>query len=407
VSVLRRALDWDAFPVSFCIYDRYLKAAREVSRDKVRKIVDDYGSSQPNQEPNKNRIHQRRRSVLSKLGRELEKRTRVGIRSGRAFFERRFGSQSDQPSLQPYDLFVVSGGTWDCLPEEYLRDVVLHRGLRLSIIVCDLIPLLYPHHFEDAKAVAAFSRFFEFVAEHSSLSVSISQSTKHDFDQMASRRGIRPRRSEVIHMGLDSNFTSTDTSSSVAVPQSAKHLVTQEFVLTVGSIQVRKNHDLLYRIWRRFAEEQIEDLPKLVIVGHPGFLTNDLLYQIERDPLIRDRIAILPQADDCALKWLYANALFSVYPSLYEGWGLPIVESLMHGRPCIASSTSSMQEASQGLALHLDPADFRSWYDAILHWHRNRLDLQAWSERIQRQYRHRTSDDFCNDWFEELSTIMT
>lgn len=65
-----------------------------------------------------------------------------------------------------------------------------------------------------------------------------------------------------------------------------------------------------------------------------------------------------------------------------------------------------MPEAGQGLALHLDPADFRSWYDGILHWHRNRLDLQAWSERIQRQYRHRTSDDFCNDWFEQLSAIM-
>lgn len=300
VSVLRRALDWERFPVAFCIYDRYLHAAREVSRDEVRKIVDNFGNSQPNQNPNKNRVHQRSRSILSKLGRELEKRTRVGFRSSRAFLERRFSSRSNQPSLQPNDLFVVSGGTWDCLPEEYLRDVVLHRGLRLSIIVCDLIPLIYPHHFEEAEAVAAFSRFFEFVAEHSSLSVNISQSTKHDFDQMASQRGIRPRRSEVIHLGLDSNFTATDTTSSEVVPPSAKHLSTQEFVLTVGSIQIRKNHDLLYRIWRRFAEEKIEDIPKLVMVGRPGFLTNDLLYQIERDPLMRGRIEILPQADDRA-----------------------------------------------------------------------------------------------------------
>ena len=70
--------------------------------------------------------------------------------------------------------------------------------------------------------------------------------------------------------------------------------------------------------------------------------------------------------DDAALRWLYANCRFTVFPSLSEGFGLPVVESLANAKPCIASTATSIPEGSQGVAIHLDPADRTAWRDAIV-----------------------------------------
>jgi hypothetical protein len=122
---------------------------------------------------------------------------------------------------------------------------------------------------------------------------------------------------------------------------------------------------MLYQIWRRLAERRGDDLPYLVFVGIHGWLVDDLMSMLRRDPLVASRIVILSRTTDAELSWLYRHCLFTVYPSLYEGWGLPISESLAHGKICIASDNSSMPEAGEGLALHLDPLDFAAWYREI------------------------------------------
>jgi glycosyltransferase involved in cell wall biosynthesis len=68
---------------------------------------------------------------------------------------------------------------------------------------------------------------------------------------------------------------------------------------------------------------------------------------------------------DDELAWLYRNCLFTAYPSLYEGWGLPISESLSFGKLCIASNGRAMEEAGRGLCLHLNPADVDQWERSI------------------------------------------
>src|SRR5207247_4170450 len=132
-----------------------------------------------------------------------------------------------------------------------------------------------------------------------------------------------------------------------------------------STIQSRKNFDLLYRLWRRFSEQNRPETPKLVIVGRKGFGSSDLLWQISRDPFVQQSITLLHRVSDAELSWLYRNCLWTLYPSFYEGWGLPISESLAHGKYCLASNTSSIPEAGQGLIQLLDPLDFRAWHDCL------------------------------------------
>jgi glycosyltransferase involved in cell wall biosynthesis len=83
------------------------------------------------------------------------------------------------------------------------------------------------------------------------------------------------------------------------------------------------------------------------------------------DPETKDKFVILEQASDEELSWLYENCQFSVYPSFYEGWGLPIAESIAHGTPCICSNTSSMPEIAGDLLTYFSPASTDECLQAI------------------------------------------
>jgi glycosyltransferase involved in cell wall biosynthesis len=81
--------------------------------------------------------------------------------------------------------------------------------------------------------------------------------------------------------------------------------------------------------------------------------------------LYPDKLKIYNNISDHSLDWMYRNSRFTVYPSLYEGWGLPVTESLSRGKVCISSETSSMPEAGSGFADLLHPLDYVSWRDRI------------------------------------------
>ena len=90
------------------------------------------------------------------------------------------------------------------------------------------------------------------------------------------------------------------------------------------------------------------------------------LWQIAHDPAVRDSVVVRHDVSDAALAWLYRECAFTLYPSFYEGWGLPVSESLAHGKFCIASTAPALVEAGQGLTKHIDPLDFVAWKSAIV-----------------------------------------
>ncbi|WP_146119000.1 glycosyltransferase family 4 protein [Blastopirellula marina] len=400
VNALRGSLQLDADSVGYCVFDRYRRQFAEVSRDEVQGWVEKFGVSQF-KGGDKPSGAAKRRSPLGRLSRAVERNCRVAARVSWGNAVGLFGGGTNLPPWTAGDVFALTGSTWDRLSERVLGQIVFDYGLQLAVVVSDMIPVLYPHQFHSQQVVAAFERFIEFVARNSALTLCISQSTKNDFDGFARRLGVTPRHSDVIYLGAD-----PPPEAALLPAGLPAELETQPFVVSVSSIQVRKNHQLLYQLWRRFAEEGRTGVPRLVIVGAKGWLANDLVYQIERDPLVKDSIVILNHADDRQLQWLYANCQYTLYPSLYEGWGLPIVEGLMHGKACLASQTSSMPEASQGLAVHLDPLDFASWHRTIVQWSESPQLLADVSQRVQDRFQPRGWDDFGTEFCEKLQAIV-
>ena len=395
-NVLRGALEFPESIARFCTFNRYGKKIEELNRSVVQKLLDQYGIAGEAGHG----VQDVPRRFARTVGKAIERNLRVVSRQAIASSKNALGLDRSFPNWKPGDVFVISGATWDSIDPKFLEHFVVDHGLKMVAIIADMIPVLFPHQFQDANTVDQFTRFAECVARHSSLALSISQSTQRDFDQFAESLGVQPQASQVIYLGEEPATKVDARPANLPV-----ELGQGNFVVSVSTIQVRKNHQLLYQLWRRFAEEGRTDIPRLVLVGSPGWMTNDLRQQIAKDPLVQDTILVLNHVSDEQLAWLYENCRFSLYPSLYEGWGLPIVESLHRFKPCIASDTSSMPEASQGLALHLDPLDFRQWYDAILRWSSNPMELAAQSARIRANFRHRSWEEFGSEFCSRVAEI--
>ncbi len=192
------------------------------------------------------------------------------------------GKDRDQPSWSRGDVFVVTGGTGiRLLPTSCTK--CRRTGNRLGVVICDMIPNLFPHQFQDKNTRRYLRELHRLCRRHSSLTLHISQSTRKDFETYAQQRGIVPENNQVLYLGSElANASNLDVSSAPS------GLLGKEFVLSVSSIQVRKNHQLLYQLWRRFAEEGIDNIPKLVLAGSPGWLTADFIHQLNHDPLVKD-----------------------------------------------------------------------------------------------------------------------
>jgi glycosyltransferase involved in cell wall biosynthesis len=168
-------------------------------------------------------------------------------------------------------------------------------------------------------------------------------------------------------------------------------------------VEIRKNHTLLYYA-AQLARERGVDLPPIVLVGKMGWLAGDIQHIMQHDTYAKEKILVLGGVPDTQLEWLYRNCGFTIYPSFYEGWGLPIAESLCYGKPCLSSNTSSMPEVGGNLVDYFSPYDPAGCLDQIVRY----LDkgvLRQKAQAIQTSYRLRTWDDAFADVQQFIASI--
>jgi hypothetical protein len=143
---------------------------------------------------------------------------------------------------------------------------------------------------------------------------------------------------------------------------------------------------MLYRVWARFADDRKQQDLHLVIAGGVAWNGQGLSDTIARDRRVSGKIHILSDLSDVDLAWLYEHCLFTVFPSHYEGWGLPVSESLAKGKLCLATSASSVTEIASDLVEHIDPEDFVSWHHRIAFYAGSRTAREAREGLIKSRY---------------------
>lgn len=137
----------------------------------------------------------------------------------------------------------------------------------------------------------------------------------------------------------------------------AKYGISDKYILFVGTLQPRKN---IGRLIEAFSvakkQEKVDKDLQLVIIGKKGWLFESILEAPEKYG-VKDSVLFLESINDEELTIFYKHALVYVLPSLYEGFGLPVVEAMKHGTPVITSNVSSMPEAGGDAAVYVDPED--------------------------------------------------
>jgi hypothetical protein len=304
-----------------------------------------------------------RPSTIRRLARGVARRLPAGVKTPLRqllqYVRSRPGAATPPPApppplqLGPSDLVVSLGGGWTQKNSaEVCERLHARMGFRSAHLIYDMIPLLHPQFFPDFM-YPDFDGWMVPTARYMDLAVAISEHTKRDLAEFCRQRGLRTPPTEVVRLGEGISPVPAPDYPPVTDAFDPR----EPFVLCVGTLEVRKNHHLLYHVWRRLAERLGDAAPKLVIVGSRGWLADDILHMIRTDPLTKGQIVVIPHCDDAQLRWLYQQCLFTVYPSHYEGWGLPIAESLAFGKHCVCSNTSSMPEIAPGLVEMHDPCD--------------------------------------------------
>ncbi|MFL2835108.1 MAG: glycosyltransferase family 4 protein [Coraliomargaritaceae bacterium] len=206
--------------------------------------------------------------------------------------------------------------------------------------VHDLIPLIHPEYFE--KDHYFKKRIFE-PLKYADLIVTVSENTK--LDLLNEANFISQKQVEAIHIAASDHFKPTLNKSSLSEIKSKYGIPeNSNYVFTVCTIEPRKNHKRLIEAWQK-AYSKISGLnnPHLVICGRKGW-GDELNSIIKHERNIMNSIIFTGYIPDEDLPILYSGASFSIYPSLYEGFGLPVLESMKCKTFCLTSNISSMPE---------------------------------------------------------------
>lgn len=135
--------------------------------------------------------------------------------------------------------------------------------------------------------------------------------------------------------------------------------------ITLGTIEGRKNHLLLLRIWERLVAEMGEAAPILLIVGQRGWEAESAIAMLDRLSTANGPVRELGRCRDDELAALLAGARALLMPSFAEGFGLPVIEALQLGTPVIASDLPVFREIAGDIPIYLDPLDRPGWEQAI------------------------------------------
>jgi glycosyltransferase involved in cell wall biosynthesis len=228
---------------------------------------------------------------------------------------------------------------------------VIIPGLKLVTWAHDIIPVLYPNFF----ASDALNNFVNVInvfgkADHIFCN---SNTTRLD---IINNLGICPSRLTATGIGGNEGVSRRPSGDVEAVCD--KYRLSKDYILSVGTLEPRKNHVRLVRAYDEFRRRATFS-GNLVIVGSHGWQYGELLNVISELGM-HDTVRVLNGVDNNDLSALYSGALMLAYPSVYEGFGMPVLEAMQCGVPVLTSEGTSMAEISDGCAVLVDPLSIES-----------------------------------------------
>ncbi|QQE66079.1 hypothetical protein GFS31_27750 [Leptolyngbya sp. BL0902] len=229
------------------------------------------------------------------------------------------------------------------------------------ITIYDLTPIHYPQLCSD-RTITQFHRILKSIDYHHDWVICISEATKQDF---CTYTGMNENRVFVVPLAASGMFKPVPHSDE-SLSLSSHPLSNKPYLLSLATLEPRKNLDFLITGFLRFLREQPNLDINLVLVGASGWKNKRIFEAISQFPDLQDHIIFTGFLPDQDLISIYNGALGFVYPSLHEGFGLPPLEAMQCGVPVITSNTSSLPEVVGDAGIMIDPKDEDALCQAML-----------------------------------------
>lgn len=301
----------------------------------------------------------------------------------------------DIETLKPKDttIFFDIDSAWNApYKREILYPLLKQNGFLIFNFIHDLIPVLMPQIVHDITTVN-YNIFIQEVYKYSDMVLFNSTSSHDDFLKYKDTSKVS-RYIATCVVGLGSNFKSSDF-----VPENKKiiDILKSKYILFVGTLEPRKNQaevlDAFDELYKKY-----DDL-HLVFIGKKGWKIDHLIQRINNHPKKNITLHWLDNIDDDTLSHFYQNAFLVTYLSKYEGYGLPIAESLSYNNITITSKNSSMYEVGRDAADYIEYNSKAELVDIISLYYTNKTLYDTKKEYIKNSFKTTSWDTFSNSIF--------
>ena len=226
---------------------------------------------------------------------------------------------------------------------------IARNQIRAIYLVHDLIPITNPEFCREGEAEKHTQRMINALGSASGL-IANSRATMADLAKFAASRNLPMPPGIAAWLAGQAHR-----------PAPRRAAQERPYFVTIGTIEGRKNHILLLRLWRRLVEQMGSAAPRLVIIGQRGWEADHALAMLDRCDALRGHVAELGSCEDDELARLLAGARALLMPSFAEGFGLPLIEALEIGTPVIASDLSVFREIAGDIPTYLPSWDGVGW----------------------------------------------
>jgi glycosyltransferase involved in cell wall biosynthesis len=309
---------------------------------------------------------------------------------GRRLLARRAGRAGHPLEIGPLDTLLILGAPW--IAPGMAAGAVAARarsGARLAQLVHDMLPITGAQWYGDAQGVAAAADLTMLLGAADALAA--------DSPEVAAEAARVAHKHVTAVLPPDPTLPAADDPRGLC-PETP-------YVLTVGTIHPRKNHVLLLDAWSRWlaADRGAGLVPWLVIVGRRHPQDGAVFERLAAEPVLQSRVRVVTDASDPELAALYEGCRFLAFPSLAEGWGLPIREALRYGKPSIVTDAIPSDDVSRFVEA-VPAEDGDALYRVIRHWWDDPEPVDSRMKAIRESFVARSWDRAC---FDLLAVILS
>lgn len=258
------------------------------------------------------------------------------------------------------DVFFDLGNVWSetCHSRHKILPQLGRRGVQIVTFIHDVLPITHPE-FWSSIPMAKFEIYVMVNLLHADTLITSVNVTVERLTMLSKHYGAPEPRCAVSWLGSD--FKANSDSGTVS--KKAQQVVSNgKYILVVGTIEPRKNHRVVLDAW----DERLSELGlNLVFAGRRGWCVDELLQRIDTHTKKDKGFYFLEGESDATIDYLYRNAYAVVFPTLDEGFGLPLVEAMLHGAACAVSDIPVMREVGGDSCDYFDPESSTALADII------------------------------------------